>query len=174
MGDEVQAIKAGILECADVFAVNKSDRDGAQRTVSDLELMIALGKSVVVNGGSAVGHIAFASEAQRLLVDAACNDTWTPPIVQTVATRNEGISELVHWLAEHQKWLRSSTVGAERMRLRLQEQMHWQMREALIDAAIRDIGEGIDEAVEQVAQRKLDPYSACEQLVDAFRRRHRR
>src|SRR4051794_1780252 len=95
MGDEVQAIKAGILETADVFAVNKADRDGADSTMRDLELMIALGtetmvasgrnRAHVVHGGAKVDVIAGAGEASG--ATGAREELWTPPITKCVATK---------------------------------------------------------------------------------------
>src|ERR1035438_4494939 len=102
-GDEVQAIKAGILECADVFAVNKADRDGADATVRDLELMIALGNETIralskshghATHSAADGHVGAGGAGER-------DGRWTPPILKCVATRGEGISELMSALDRH-------------------------------------------------------------------------
>jgi LAO/AO transport system kinase len=136
MGDEVQAIKAGILECADVFAVNKADRDGADATVRDLELMIALGNETIralsktrghATHGAADGHVAAKG-------GGADGGVWTPPIVKCTATRGEGT-------------------------------------DALVEAAVADLGSRIDEAVRSVEDKSEDPYTATQKLVDAFRSR---
>ena len=89
MGDEIQAIKAGLMESADVFAVNKADRDGADATVRDLELMIALGGDTMLAASKARGHVG----AARIPGDAgkAAPGAWKPPITRTVASRGEGI-----------------------------------------------------------------------------------
>src|SRR5579859_6546207 len=89
MGDEVQAIKAGILECADAFAVNKADRDGADATVRDLELMIALGNESIRALSRARGHATHTAADAHVKPPAVGvddgTDRWTPPIVKCVA-----------------------------------------------------------------------------------------
>jgi LAO/AO transport system kinase len=143
MGDEVQAIKAGILECADAFAVNKADREGADSTVRDLELMIALG-----------------NEKQR----------WTPPIVKCVATKGDGVDALVSALDRHHAWLEGTEAGKTRRRERLAEEVRDALREALIEAATGELGSSLDEAARAVEERAMDPYTATERLVEAFLR----
>ncbi|PIE06155.1 MAG: methylmalonyl Co-A mutase-associated GTPase MeaB [Sorangium cellulosum] len=164
LGDGVQAIKAGILEVADVFAVNKSDRDGADATVRDLELMIALGQGVSTSTSSShMGAMGMGTKAK-----GHTQEQWVPPITRCVATQNLGIAELVKKLTEHHVWLRSTSQGAERIKQRLREQMYNEMREALIERAMRDFHDTIDEIVDEVSDRKTDPYAACERLVEAF------
>jgi LAO/AO transport system kinase len=145
MGDEVQAAKAGILECADVFAVNKADRDGADATVRDLELMIALGR-----------------ETFR-------GERWTPPIVKCVATRGEGTEALLGALDAHRAWIEGTAAGRARREQRMGEEVREALREALIEAAAHDLGDELDQAVHRVDARDIDPYTATEDLVAAFR-----
>jgi LAO/AO transport system kinase len=173
MGDEVQAIKAGILECADAFAVNKADREGADATVRDLELMIALGNDTVRAMSKVRGH------ATHTAADAhvgpgetgATGDRWTPPIVKCVATRGEGIAELVAALDAHRAWVEGSEAGRARREARLREEVRETLREALIEAAVHDLGSRLDDAVHDVDSRAVDPYTATERLVAAFRAR---
>jgi len=171
MGDEVQAIKAGILECADVFAVNKADRDGADSTMRDLELMIALGKETFVASGGGRGHAG--QGKARLLGKEGAGDAlaerWTPPIMKCVATRGEGVAQLVNALASHKAWLDGTVSGRARRRERLAEEVRDGLREALLDAALHTLGAQIDEAVRAVDARELDPYTATEKLIDQFR-----
>jgi LAO/AO transport system kinase len=171
MGDEVQAIKAGILECADVFAVNKADREGADATVRDLELMIALGNESILALGKARGHKTHtAADAHVGPADAdAKKERWTPPIVKCVATRGEGILELVLAIDKHRAWLEGTETGRARRQSRLGEELRESLREALIDAAVHDLGPRIDDAVKRVDAREADPYTATEALVAAFR-----
>jgi LAO/AO transport system kinase len=168
LGDGVQAIKAGILEVADVFAVNKADRDGVDATVRDLELMIALGQGVAASQGGTRGHMGGGSQV-RHPAQGGTPEQWVPPILRCVATQNQGVEALIVRLTEHFTWLRSSPAGQARMKQRLREQMYNEMREALVDAALRDIHQTIEETVARVAERTVDPYTACEQLVNAFR-----
>jgi LAO/AO transport system kinase len=172
MGDEVQAIKAGIMECADVFAVNKADREGADATVRDIELMIALGNDAIlalskVRGHrthtAAEGHVATQDGTMSLL------ERWTPPIVRCVATRNEGTRALVDALEKHRQWASSTERGQSRRRARLAEEVRDGLREALIEAATHDLKQEIEQAVVAVEAKELDPYAAMEGLLRTFR-----
>jgi LAO/AO transport system kinase len=165
MGDEVQAIKAGILECADVFAVNKADREGADATARDLELMIALGGEVTSAGAHSRSHRVTRTDEVR-----HAEGVWVPLIGRTVATRNQGVAELLAMLEQHRAWLTTTPLGAARRAARLAEAMRAHLRDALVDEALRALGPELDAAVAAVARRELDPYSAAEQLVAAFRR----
>jgi LAO/AO transport system kinase len=173
MGDEVQATKAGLLECADVFAVNKADREGADGAVRDLELMIALGKETFGTLSRGRGHATHTAADGH--VDpgesGAIGERWTPPIVKCVATRGEGMAELIAALDDHRGWIDETEAGRARRRQRVGEEVREALREALIEAAVHDLGDELDEAVHRVDAREVDPYSATEQLVAAFRAR---
>jgi LAO/AO transport system kinase len=170
MGDEVQAIKAGILECADVFAVNKADREGADGAVRDLELMIALGGDVTRAGGHSRGHGAGVLDLEKQQVTHG-TALWLPKIARTVSTRGQGIAELAVMLEAHWAWLTGTPEGAARRRLRLREAMDAHLRDALAQAALASLSGEIERAVDAVDRREIDPYSAAEQLVAAFRSR---
>jgi LAO/AO transport system kinase len=165
LGDEVQAIKAGLLETADVFAVNKADRDGADGTVRDLELMIALGSEAMVAAGRQRAHVVHGSTA----VASGPSVSWTPPILKCVATRNEGVAELLAALERHRDWGRDTDAGRERRRARLREEVRESLRETLIDEATRKLADELDAAVDAVEARAIDPYTATEDLVARFR-----
>jgi LAO/AO transport system kinase len=172
MGDEVQAIKAGILECADVFAVNKADREGADGAVRDLELMIALGSEVASAGVQPRGHsaaAAFLAPVQEAAPGAPPAGPWVPRIVRTVSTRNEGVDALLKKLEQHHAWLFETEPGAARREQRLRDAMHVQLRDALTDAAVAALGPALEAAVHAVARRESDPYTASAALVEAFR-----
>jgi LAO/AO transport system kinase len=170
MGDDVQAIKAGILECADVFAVNKADRDGADAAVRDLELMIALGGEVTKAGAHSRSHQGAVLDVAKQQVEHA-KGVWVPLIVKTVAPRGEGTAELVDKLEKHRAWLEGSEAGAARREARLREALRMQLREALLDVAESTLGPAIEDAVRAVARKEQDPYTAAEALVAAFRGR---
>jgi LAO/AO transport system kinase len=174
MGDEVQAIKAGLLECADVFAVNKADRDGADATVRDLELMIALGNESIVALSKTRGHATHGAADGHVRARGAGDasaERWTPPIVKCVATRGEGVAELVAAADKHRAWLEGTEAGRARRSGRLAEELRETLREALIEAAVHDLGARVDEAAREVEARTVDPYTATERLVDTFRGR---
>jgi LAO/AO transport system kinase len=142
LGDAIQAAKAGILEIADVFVVNKSDKPGARETVRDLRGMIAM--------------------AQRGPGD------WKPPIVSTVAATGEGIAELAARLDAHWAWLGSSGEGERRRLARARGEITVL---ALAELRQRMGGLPGDSAVDalaaKVAAGELDPYSAADELIAA-------
>jgi LAO/AO transport system kinase len=147
MGDAIQAAKAGILEVADVFAVNKADRPQAQQTVRDLRNMIALGDS----GAGSPG------------------DRWKTPIVSTVATTGEGIGELTGKIDAHWAWLSSSGEREQGRLARATEEVA-----AIAVAAVRRRmtrlpgGAGLDELAGRVAAGELDAYTAADRLIGAL------
>lgn len=177
MGDEVQAIKAGILECADVFAVNKADRDGADITVRDLELMVALGeaqnKPPVASQGHMGhhGHLGASGKCggQVKASSGATEGAWLPPVSSCVATKNKGVEELVQSLEQHHAWLTTTEAGRARRLQRLSEAMHNQLRNTLIAHAEDEMHDDIAAAVVRVANKELDPYTAAEELVKKFK-----
>ncbi len=176
MGDEIQAIKAGILECADVFAVNKCDRDGADATERDLQLMIALGQSVSSLGAmDTQGHHA-AQELAGSMTPAASEpaespelSAWHVPVVRCVATLGQGVEGLVDQLEAHREWLRGTEAGRARSLERLRDAMRTQLRNTLIEYAEATMNEAINETVQAVARREIDPYTASEQLLQRLR-----
>lgn len=171
MGDDVQAIKAGILECADVFAVNKADRDGADATVRDLELMIALGSDALIRATRGKGHSAASVGAARDAVREATGAAWSPSIHKCVSTRNDGIDALLAGLDAHRTWLQSTDLGRERREARAREALLGTFRDALAEAAVDALGPLVEAAVAAVASREVDPYAACAGLIERYRLR---
>jgi LAO/AO transport system kinase len=172
LGDEVQAIKAGLLECADVFCVNKADREGADATVRDLQLMIALGSDALLALSKTKGHRTHTAADGHVTGKSEGDDErWMPPIVKAVATRNEGVEELVQVLGRHHAWVENTERGRARRQARLAEEVRDGLREALIEVAEHALGAQIDEAVRAVDAKEIDPYTATERLVAAFRGR---
>lgn len=159
LGDDIQAVKAGILECADVFAVNKADREGADATARDLAQMIALGKSI--SAGARHGASAPAG------VDAAPTGVWVPPVVRCVATRRQGLGELMTALDEHRTWLHETEHGRAEKRRRARAHALDTLRDALLDATSVRLGAALEEAVDRIEAGEIDPYTACEQLIAA-------
>jgi LAO/AO transport system kinase len=151
LGDSIQTAKAGILEIADVFVVNKSDRPGAHDVVRDLRNMLAMAGS---GGGEAVAPVGPGVLA------------WKPPIASVTATTGEGIEELTAKLDAHWTWLGESGLRQERRVRRAREEIS-----AIAVAEIRRRVGGLpgesrlDELAAQVAGGKLDPYSAADELI---------
>ncbi len=143
MGDDIQALKAGILEVGDIFVINKADREGADRTVSDIRLMIEMDEKRYENG-------------------------WKPPILTAQAVFDNGIKEILDEVEKHATYLRSST---ERQSGIKYEKVRNELTEMIKDRIVRDVlsdliqsGE-FEDAVQLVFQRKLDPYTACDNIV---------
>lgn len=170
LGDDIQAIKAGILECADVFAVNKADRDGADATVRDLEVMIALSGEMVSAGQHTRGHAKGTLDVAKQVVRHA-KDKWVPPIQKCVASRGEGIAELLEKLSAHRAWLEGTEAGQARKAERMRIELARTLRDALVVEALASLGTAVEEAAEAVARRELDPYTASEKLIAQFRAR---
>ncbi|HTT54243.1 MAG TPA: methylmalonyl Co-A mutase-associated GTPase MeaB [Streptosporangiaceae bacterium] len=140
LGDAIQAAKAGILEIADVFVVNKSDKPGAQETVRDLRGMIAMGQ---YGAGD-----------------------WKPPIVSTVASAGEGIAELAAKLDRHAAWLGASGQGERRRLARARGEITVLALAQLRQRMGGLPGDSpIDELAGRVAAGELDPYSAADELI---------
>jgi LAO/AO transport system kinase len=145
MGDGIQAAKAGILEAADLYVVNKADRDGADQTIRDLRGMMAL-------------------------VENRSPDAWQPPIVKTVASAGEGIDDLVTALADHRAWLIESGELDRRRTARVADEI-----EAIAVTALReqmgDVRGGtlLDDLAAKVVAGDTDPYSAADELTQSVK-----
>jgi LAO/AO transport system kinase len=139
MGDSIQAAKAGILEIADVFVVNKADRDGAQETIRDLRNMIAL----------------------------AGSEGWKPPIVPTVAVRGEGVGDVVEQLGKHLAWMESAGELRRRRRTRVRDEIEaiavTALRERMGDLHGH---QRLDVLADKVLDGSCDPYAAADELVE--------
>jgi LAO/AO transport system kinase len=140
LGDDIQAIKAGILEIADVFVVNKADREGADRTSAELAMML----------------------------DLATDRSWRPPILRTVAPRREGVEAVVDAMESHGRSLAGSAEGgrraARRARSRLLALLEERFHRAIETRAPEP--DGFEAAVERVRDRTEDPYSAAGRLFE--------
>ena len=162
MGDEVQAIKAGLLEIADIFAVNKADRKGAARTVAALEMMLETG------GASAQTIL---HHGQRLETGAAASETeaaggWSIPVLKTVAISGGGVNQLRDALEGHRAWLGESGALAARERKRLDHMLQTLVQAELLARMERALSPDLRRnLVERMQQRQIDPYSAAADMV---------
>jgi len=158
LGDEIQIIKAGILEIADIFAVNKADLEGAENVVISLEMMMSLGNS------TRVIHHGLLMEAKP--AGESSTHQWRPPICKTIATRGEGIKGLVEAIEGHLAFLRESGGWEERERMRVSQELEELLRQELL-ARIFDRVERqqLEQLVEQVVKRETDPYTVVEELI---------
>ena len=143
LGDDIQALKAGVMEIADVFVVNKADREGADRVVTELSLMLDL---------------------------SPVKSAWRPPILKTVGTLGEGISELAEKVLAHRKFLEEGEG--------LFKKRNSRAREEIIDLIEKEISKYIhkmlkydvafDEVIEKVVAREKDPYSYAQTITEPF------
>ena len=164
-GDDVQMLKAGILEIGDVFVVNKADLDGANRTVQELREMLdyrdgGLPRTVGHHGADAAGDVHEEDDGTETA-------GWEPTIVETVADRGEGVEALLDVLADHQAYLDRSGERDAQRRARYAEEIRTLVREdvnELLAAEIEHRG-GIDSFVKQVRERETDPYAVADDVV---------
>mgnify|MGYP003946289179 CR=1 FL=1 len=136
MGDDVQTIKAGIMEIADIFVINKSDREGAERVEREIRALQTL---------------------------ATRQDGWTPPIVKTVASDGTGVPELSRAIASYEEFLQQENRALKKSVENWQERLVEMLRDAMLDKARAHIGK-INALAAEVAEHKRDPYTVVEEL----------
>ena len=140
MGDDIQAIKAGIMEIGDIFVINKADREGVYATEKELEALLSL---------------------------TSRSDAWDPPIVKTVATENQGLKELAEAIDKFRQTQLTVPASSERRRAIARWRIVELLRERLLarvlasDASVAML----DQLADEVATRRRDPYSAVEELI---------
>jgi LAO/AO transport system kinase len=143
MGDGIQAAKAGILEIADIFVVNKADREGADQTVREIKYLISLGRR---------GNV---------------GPSWRPPVICTVATKADGIDELAGAIEQHRAWMRDhGELDARRQRRAESEieaialaQLHGKLGDLLRGSGLRGLAK-------RVVVGELDVYRAADELIN--------
>jgi LAO/AO transport system kinase len=146
MGDDVQTIKAGIMEIADIFVINKSDREGAERVEREIRAMQSL--------------------ATRTLVTN--NDQWTPPIVKTVASEGAGTKQLAEAIADYEAYLKKENLAFKKTVENWQERLVEMLRDAMLEKARAQMetgGGSLERYAAEVAGHKRDPYSLVEEIV---------
>ena len=139
MGDDVQTIKAGIMEIADIFVINKSDREGAERVEREIRVMQSL---------------------------ATRSDNWTPPIVKTVASDGTGVGDLAAAIADYDAYLSKENLLLKRSIHNWQERLLEMLRDAMLDKARAQLGDGrATQLAAEVAEHKRDPYTLVEEII---------
>jgi LAO/AO transport system kinase len=169
MGDDVQAIKAGVLEIADVFAVNKADREGADRTVRDLQGMLELRRlTQPPPPDHGPDHVA---RGEGTLPQAESTG-WEPPIVKTVAATGEGVEALAEALQRHLDHLSASGQRQVRDTARARATFVAILRERLLAGALArleaEVGR-LDAVAARIAARQADPYLLADELTARLR-----
>lgn len=151
LGDDIQAIKAGILEIADILVVNKADRPGVESTERALKTMLQLANSS--------GH----SDHQPV---------WETPIQRTVATDGQGVVELIEQISNHQTFLEKTGNLTHKVRNRLAAELDLRLREGLITKWREQASDGLyEEMLEQLVARKISPQEAVDQMVNGGKKK---
>ncbi len=139
-GDSVQTIKAGIMEIADIFVVNKSDLPGADKTTTEINVMLDMKNSTA----------------------------WRPPVVSTISVKNEGIDLLWQSIGEHREYMEKSgrllEIRRERVERELTEQVEYLVKKRIWDRVKAEIK--LDNLVEDIVHRRQDPYSTASDLLE--------
>ena len=144
MGDDVQTIKAGIMEIADIFVINKSDREGAERVEREIRAMQSL-------------------DIRK--------DGWTPPIVKTVASDGTGTTELAAAIANYEEYLKKDNLLLQKNVENWRERLVEMLRDAMLERARAHIDDGkLDRYAAEIAEHKRDPYSLVEEIVSGTSR----
>ena len=139
MGDDVQTIKAGIMEIADIFVINKSDREGAENVEREIRAMQSL---------------------------ATRTDGWTPPVVKTVATTGAGVEDLMAAIAGYEAYLQKQNLVLKRSVQNWQGRLVEMLRDAMLEKARVALGDGqVERYAEEIAEHKRDPYTLVEEIV---------
>ncbi|MDZ5812473.1 methylmalonyl Co-A mutase-associated GTPase MeaB [Halorubrum sp. AD140] len=164
-GDDVQTLKAGILEIGDVFVVNKADMDGAERTLAELEEMVHRREGPTK--GLDAGHHGFDAPDHPEDPDESDPREWTPEVLRTVASTGEGVEELIETFDAHAAHLRESGEIETTKRRRYAEEIRTLVRSDVGALAADEIERrgGIDRLAEAVRRRETDPYSVAAEVV---------
>jgi LAO/AO transport system kinase len=163
MGDDVQAIKAGILEIADVLVVNKADHPSAKNTVRALRAMLELGhpasRSRLAGHHGQIMRVEFAEESAHA-------DIWIPPIVETIATTSIGVEALVDAIASHGNYLESNNNSDHLEHQRLEVELYDRLQVAMMRRLMQHLEhKAFEEIIQQVKSRELDPQAAVEIIL---------
>jgi LAO/AO transport system kinase len=143
-GDVIQMLKAGIIEIGDIFVINKSDLEGANRTFEGLLSVLELNQK---------------------------KEGWNPPILQTVAVANKGITELVDTIQLHRDYIEKTSILSSRESKRIENELIQLVNEQVYEKITKgDIGEGenLNTMVSKVLSKRLDPYSAAQRILSAL------
>jgi LAO/AO transport system kinase len=164
-GDDIQAIKAGILEIADILVVNKADLAGAEHAVAALQAMLDLNAAQDYVHHGRLEHVEAVVSGSH---DGATGGRarWRPPVLKTVATNGEGVGEVVACLQAHRLYLLESGLQQHRERERAEEGLRRILRYVLLEHLLSRIpAKVLDETVQCITRHELDPYSAANALI---------
>src|SRR5688572_30454795 len=170
-GDSIQALKAGLMEIADLFVVNKADRPGAERVRNDIEMMLGMRHGLAVESAGHHGvdlkAIANPGKAAREAAKRDDAESWTPPVTLTVAHKGDGIPDLVASLDRHQRYLEEGGGLRERRRRRLKEQVmdvaEYRLRRRLWNDS--KVLAFIETVIPRIERGEVSPYGIADELL---------
>jgi LAO/AO transport system kinase len=168
LGDDVQAIKAGILEIADIFAVNKADREGVENAVMALQMLLDLDhvSRPTLHHGIVMEAEMSCDESDSGLASSQ-EQSWRPPILKTVALHSQGIEAVVEAVEAHLIYLKESQTLHRRERERIESELNSILQQEMMRRLLSQVREGeLDELIERISRRELDPYSAARKLIE--------
>jgi len=148
LGDDIQAIKAGIMEIGDIFVVNKADRENVNKAMIDIETMLNMNPE---------------------------REKWRPPVVKTTAITGEGIAELLDKIDQHREYLEAGAIDTrrrQRVETELVEAIKEKVAESIVDE-LKQTGD-LDKLVQRILAKETDPYSAADMLLDKRLKRFKR
>ena len=163
MGDDIQTIKAGILEIADILVVNKADKPGADNSLRALRNMLSLAQP---DKGAVVHHGELMQTGQTPKDNQGSNQEWIPPIIPTTATTGDGVPELIEGIAAHRQYLNTTGEWVIREQARHKNELENLLQAALLSRWNSSISPtAIETALKQVVNRKISPRRAVENLI---------
>jgi len=143
-GDSIQAMKAGLMEIADIFVVNKSDRDGAERVSLEIKQSLELNEIML---------------------------SWKPPIIKTVANLGQGVDQVIEYLQDHANYLKKNKLLENKRKRRIENYIKQIVEERLINNFWQSENRvKITEYIENIMNKTKTPYSVSEQLIEEFKR----
>lgn len=164
LGDDIQAIKAGILEIADIFVVNKADRPGAQRAMATLKAMLELGHTPAHR---VMHHGVLMSIDTPPEAEADEISSWEIPIIKTMALKGEGIEQLLAATLEHRQHLSDSDELTERNRARLADELETRLQNEVMKRLLKQIPPAkLSELISKLVNRSISPYNAVEKILE--------
>lgn len=162
LGDDIQSIKAGILEIADILVINKADHPGADQTLRNLRNMVELGYAPVANGK----HNLICNSEVGNLNETPTLDAWKPPVLKTIATESEGIQAVTAAILHHAKWLKSSGVWQLKDKFAIEASMDRQISARLFRDWRNQVSEEVlEREIQAVITRKTSPQGAIRRLL---------
>ena len=161
MGDDIQSIKAGILEIADILVVNKADRPGADQSVSYLRNMVEMGYARNINNGR--HHL---EDFQKVSSNESASESWIPPVLKTVASEYGGIDELTDAIQNHAAYLRQSGQWHAKDRASIRTNIRHQLIAGLLDNFNQNVpADVVDTLIEKAQNRTISPNAAVRELL---------